>query len=589
MAQVELILLTTENADFTLAGEDVQITRLLGGYAIATLPEERVEEFLKNPGILYAELPTKVYTSAEFGRAASCINNRPTAPYAPDNLSGRGVLVGIIDSGIDYAHPDFRNEDGTTRIAALWDQGAMAAMGSLPQNGPEESMLPEEGVVSEGSLLAQPPKGYPLGILYTREQINEALQESTKEQQRKIVPSVDLSGHGTHVAGIAAGNGRASGGQYRGVAFESDLLIVKLAEVRSGISSVSGTARLMEAVDFCIRYAMEQNKPLALNLSYGTAEGAHNGKSLLETYINTVVPMAKCVICVGTGNDGIGRSHAGGRLTEREPVEVELAIEGVERSIELELWKNYPDVFAVELVAPNGQSGRFAYGEGEPVTAFGSAFLYSAWGRTLRLGDAEVEVLWSAPTIYQNLSELRISITAMGRQLGVGIWKIRLLPEKIVEGTYDIWIIRGTESSQSGFVVPDSYRTLTIPSTAENVISVGAYDDGTYQTAPFSGRGTARESGRMKPDLVAHGVDITSCAPGGGYTTLSGTSMATPFATGGAALLLQWGIVEGNDLFLYGEKLREYLLKGATRLPGETYPDPVNGWGRLCVNDSIPG
>lgn len=577
MAQVELILLTNElfwqrNAQTEAAESGVRITELLGGYAIATLPEEQVEEFLQNPGILYAELPTRVYTSAEFGRAASCINNRPTAPYAPDNLSGRGVLVGIIDSGIDYAHPDFRNEDGTTRIAALWDQSAAA-----------ESALPG------GTLSAQPPEGYPLGVLYTGEQINAALREPTRENRQKLVPSVDLSGHGTHVAGIAAGNGRASEGRYRGVAFESGLLIVKLAEVRSGTTSVSGTARLMEAVDFCIRYAMGQNKPLALNLSYGTAEGAHNGKSLLETYINTVVPMAKCVICVGTGNDGVGRNHAGGRLTEREPVEVELAIEGVERSIELELWKNYPDTFAVELVAPNGQSGRFVYGEGEPVTAFGSAFLYSARGRTLRLGDAEVELLWSAPTIYQNLSELRISITATGRELGVGIWLIRLLPENIVEGTYDIWIIRGTESSRSGFVVPDSYRTLTIPSTAENVISVGAYDDGTYQTAPFSGRGTAREAGRMKPDLVAPGVDITSCAPGGGYTSLSGTSMATPFATGGAALLLQWGVAEGNDPFLYGEKLREYFLKGAIRLPGENYPDPVNGWGRLCVNDSIPG
>ena len=561
MAQVELILLTNEQFTQNSEQQEIEITRLLGGYAIAVLAEEQVESFLETPGILYAELPTRVFTTVEYGRASSCITNRPSAGSVPGNLNGTGVLVGIIDSGIDYMHPDFINADGTTRIAALWDQSS-----------------------DKGNL----PEGYLLGTLYSSSQINEALQKQSKEQRRQIVPETDLSGHGTHVAGIAAGNGRASGGKYRGVAYESELLIVKLAEVRSGRAAVSGTARLMEAVDFCVRFAMERNQPLALNLSYGTREGAHNGKSLLETYLNTVLSMAKCIICVGTGNDGIGRTHAGGRLKEEETLTLELAVEGQEKSLELELWNNYTDEFEVELTAPDGESTIFRFGEGEPVTAFGSAFLYSATGKTARLGSVEAEGFWSASTIYQNLCELRISLTATGEQLGMGVWKITLIPKRIVEGSFDIWILQGTESSNTGFVEPDSYRTLTIPSTAEGVIAVGAYNYGNLQIASFSGRGTARESGRMKPDIVAPGVDVVSCAPGGGYTARSGTSMATPFVTGGAALLLQWGIVEDKDPFLYGEKLREYLLSGAQRLPGEAYPNPLAGWGRLCVNDSLP-
>ena len=192
MAQVELILLTSKQFQQNTSVNGAELTNLLGGYAIAVLPEEQGESFLRTPGVLYAELPTRVYTTVEYGRASSCISSRPSAGSLPENLNGTGVLVGIIDSGIDYTHPDFIKEDGTTRIAALWDQSA------------------EDG---------NPPEGYFLGTLYSSSQINKALTEEQTENRRQTVPETDLSGHGTHVAGIAAGN--------TGVAGKAEIIVVK--------------------------------------------------------------------------------------------------------------------------------------------------------------------------------------------------------------------------------------------------------------------------------------------------------------------------------------------------------------------------
>ena len=172
-----------------------------------------------------------------------------------------------------------------------------------------------------------------------------------------------------------------------------------------------------------------------------------------------------------------------------------------------------------------------------------------------------------------------------------GVWRFELIPHRIVQGNYNLWLpSQAVLSAGTGFLYPSEEITLTIPSTASRVITVSAYDAYSMQLADFSGRGYTRETNQIKPDLAAPGVNITSCAPGGGYVTASGTSMATPFVTGGAALLMQWGIIDGNDPFLYGEKLKAYLIKGARHIEAVTeYPNPEIGWGTLCVADSLPG
>lgn len=227
-------------------GEDIKVVELLNEFAILTVPESRISALTAYPQIEYIEKPKRLFFTVNQGRSASCMS-AVQSEFSPLGapLTGRGVLVAAIDSGIDYSHPDFRNPDGSTRILRLWDQ----------------------------SIEGNPPAGYVIGTEYTREQINEALQAGTRAERERIVPSRDLSGHGTGVMGIAAGNGAASDGVYRGVAYESDLIVVKIGNSRQ--EGFPRTTELMQGIDYVLRLAIQMGKPLALNLSFGNNYGSH--------------------------------------------------------------------------------------------------------------------------------------------------------------------------------------------------------------------------------------------------------------------------------------------------------------------------
>ena len=525
-----------------------QITELLNEYAILRVPQEALDLLAELPQIEYIEKPKQLYFEAAQGRRASCMLPVQTGrgiAGSDTNLTGSGVLVAIVDSGIDYRHPDFCRVDGTSRIAAIWDQTA----------------VPREG--------ERPPAGYHQGVEYTNEVINGALAAATAQEAAQIVPHTDISGHGTHVAGIAAGNGRASDGANRGVAYESDLLIVKLGIPGGG--SFPRTTELMTAVDYCIRTARERGMPLALNLSFGNNYGSHSGNSLLETYLTDISGYWKCSIVAGSGNEAAKRVHTSGVL-DRQPEIIELAVADYEAGLNIQLWKSYADSFSIELIHPGGVLREVI----RPVSG----------SRSSRLGGTDLLIYYGEPSPYSPFQEIYLELLPTeGSYIDAGIWKIRLTPERIVDGAYDLWLPAGSSISlATGFLRSTPETTLTIPSTASGVISVGAYDSFTDAPAAFSGRGYTRALRQIKPDLVAPGVDIISCAPGGGYASRTGTSMATPFVTGAAALLMQWGIVAGRDPYLYAEKLKAYLIRGARALPGITeYPNPQVGWGEDVI------
>ncbi len=525
-----------------------------------TAPEDFIDELADIQEIIFIEKPKSLYFAVTNGRQVSCISGLQNG-YVPgnaifpdgttdDGLFGRGVIVAVIDSGIDYANRVFRNEDGSTRILEIWDQ-------TINNN-------------------EKPKAGLGHGRIFTKNEINRALEAESIQERYSIVPSRDSSGHGTYVAGIAAGNFAKNKNSSMGIATGSEIIAVKLGNPKEG--SFPRTVELMEAIDYVIERAEYYGMPVAINLSFGNNYGSHDGTSLLETFINEAASGRRVSIAVGTGNEGSASIHASGTLRMNEEREVLFSVSDYEPSLNIQIWKQYEDEFEIEIIAPNGKStgiiGKEAKAARYRIDGTGTGLL----------------VYYGEPKPYSRFQEIYMDFIPDSFYVDSGIWQIRLIPRKIVVGDYDMWMpSSGVLNAQTKFMVPSPYTTLTIPSTASGVISVGAYNADSFTMADFSGWGYTRLTGQIKPDIVAPGVNITTSAPGDAMTVQSGTSMATPFVTGALALMMEWGIVLGNDSFLYGEKAKAYLIKGAKKLSAnENAPNPQMGFGALCLKDSLP-
>lgn len=516
-----------------------KVELLYQGYAIVTIHPARIPELYAYPQIEHIELPKLLSFEQSKALGPTCIQAVQLSPLW--NLRGEGVIIAVIDTGLDYQHLDFRNEDGSTRIRYIWDQTA-----------------------KEGSH----PKGFLAGAEYDREQINAALRS---DNPQKLVPYKDTNGHGTAVTGIAAANGRGTQGESMGAAPGADIISVKLGS--RGYASFARTTELMRAIKYVIEKARQLEEPVAINISFGMNNGSHRGDSLFETYIDDISSEWKSVIVIPTGNEGGAGHHYRGTLKEFETEEIEFFSAPGISNFFVTLWKDIADTLSVEMILPGGRSSGMLNVDNQ--------------FKVFRDGNLKVRIIYGQPSHYSLAQQIYFNVEAIEGTIKPGLWKIRIHTGEIVSGEINLWLPSlEAVTKDTFFSYATTENTLTIPSTARRVIAVAGYQERTESVLDFSGRGPD-EPNAQKPDLAAPASAIISSQSGGGYDAFTGTSFAAPFVTGSAALMMQWGIVRNNDPFLYGERVKAFLRLGAKRSPNRRYPNSTWGYGTLCLEQSM--
>lgn len=487
------------------------------------------------------------------------------------NVRGQGVLIGFLDTGIDYLREDFKASGGRTRIAAVWDQ-------TIQSVNYEEDTGEAAGTEQYDREQAQGMVQY--GTVYTREDINAALAAEREGQNPyDIVPSRDENGHGTFLAGVAAASETAD---YIGAAPEAEILMVKLKPAKKylrdfyllpeRVEAYSETDMMM-GVRFLQQYAIREKKPLVICVGLGTASGSRTGALPFADLLNTLARQVNTVVVTCTGNEANNRTHTSGlAVSDTEPSEIEITVGADERGFVMEIWAESLDILSVAITSPSGE--RISRIPARIDTGGVYNFL---------LERSQVAV------------DYRVVESASGYEVifmrfinpAQGIWKIHVYSLTNIVGRYNAWLpLKQFLSGDTYFLNSNPSTTLTEPGAAERVISVGAYNHITDASYVASGRGYTA-TGLIKPDFVAPGVDVYGVRAGGGYTTRTGTSVAAAHAAGAAALLLTWGVTDGNLPYMGTNEVKSVLIRGAKRENNTVYPNNIYGYGKMDVIEAF--
>ncbi len=475
------------------------------------------------------------------------------------NLTGKGTIAAIIDTGIDYLNPQFQNPDGTTRIIGIWDQ-------TIESNNNDD------------------PVAF-FGTVYSQDEINRAIQVSNQGgNPYDIVPSRDELGHGTNVAGLVGARGLNN---VIGSAPECEFLIVKLKEFKTsnlrlvGINDRRSTP-IFEGIDIYIamRFVINYNpspstKPMSILISAGTNWGGHEGITSIEEDINFFSTRKGLIFVTNTGNQGASLTHGYGRFLKSNTIEnLEIIVGSNENNLVLMLWVQRPDVISIELISPSGEIAK-------PIQ---SGLVSSKFEQVnLILENSIINIAFLSPEFASGNESIYITI----KNPKAGLWQLRLKGDYIVNGVYNLWLPQRPLIQLTTRVInPNPYTTLQAPANARKSITTSFYNQNNNTIAVESGRGFTADN-RVKPNLTTGGVMALTTGLNNENTLLSGGSVAGAVLCGATLLLLEWGIVLGNDPNIYGPTAISYFTRGTSKRSGDIYPNPQWGYGILNLQGSF--
>lgn len=493
----------------------------------------------------YSVVPACYGLSSEKSLDASGVTRLRRQPAF--NLRGQGVLVGIIDTGIDYTNPIFMNADGTTRIAALWDQT----------------------IESENY-----PQGAMYGTQYLSEDINRALKSAAPYD---VVPSRDEIGHGTMLAGIAAGN-EVPANEFSGVVPDSQLVIVKLKQAKPLLRDFFVIPRnvpcyqendIMWAFQYVVDTARSLQRPVAICIAVGSSQGSHDGKGALSNLLSIGGDFPGVSVSIAAGNEGNTRRHFFAEITAEAGFStVELSVADNEPGFSLEFWGTAPNTYSIDILSPTGE-------------------YIPRISESLRV-NRDISFVFERTSISVDYQMVESStgdqlILLRFRNPTPGIWRFQMYSRGDLEGSFHAWLpMNGFISDNTYFVQSDPYTTITSPGNSPVPITVTAYNVDNNNLYQRASRGYSRIN-VIKPEIAAPGVNITAPTLDHGFTNMTGTSAAAAHTAGITAMILEWAIVKKNYMGIDTVEVKKFIIRGAERNPNLTYPNRDWGYGILNI------
>jgi len=526
------------------------ITRTLA--LISVMPDDLNKLLIDVPSIAFVEVRS-MYVLEQLPPSASpsdVDNIMPVKinPYL--DLSGKDILVGILDSGIDYLNEEFINEDGTSRIQSIWDQ----------------------------SIIKDDTSPMYIGKIYSKEEIDKAIKAfKNNNNPYEIVPSKDEIGHGTKIASIIGAKGYKN--EIQGVAQDCKFVVVKLMESSFNKKELSNnripyiptynSSELFTGMEFLKNYKESSKKPMVIFIGIGTTDNVHSGRNLIDRYVTAIAQNVGIVLVAGTGNQGDSEGHITGFLDSTTTIKtVELSIPKELAVFKLSIWMQHPSIISVNIISPSGEMSDYI--KALPQIKKYHKFIYS---------DTKVEINYYLPDSISGDENILIFFNS----IKPGIWRFQLRLDTTMGGNYNIWLSpKETLPENTKFLEPSTNSTLCIPSTAQKVITVAYFNSIDKSLVPSSGKGFNTNT-LINPDVTTGGVNILTITTDNKIVAFSGSSAAAAITVGVCALLLQWGIIDGNDPIMYSIKVRSYLLYGATRDTLSYYPNRDTGYGLLNI------